>query len=105
VLGPSRFPKVSPMPAVADDSFQAVQFEVVADAEPGLMPRLLAPFARRDLIPDRLKTGRNGALIEATLAVDEMPSEMVHLVENNLRQIVGVRHLTVILGKVTRQVA
>jgi hypothetical protein len=78
------------MPAVADDSFQAVQFELVADAESGLMPRLLAPFARRDSIPDRLETGRNGALIEATLAVDEMPSEIVHLVENNLRQIVGV---------------
>jgi hypothetical protein len=93
------------MPAVADDSFQAVQFELVADADAGLVPRLLAPFARRDLVPDRVKTGRNGALIEATVAVDEMPSEMVHLVENNLRQIVGVRHLTVILGKITRQVA
>jgi hypothetical protein len=52
-----------------------------------------------------VKTGRNGVLIEAILAVDEMPSEMVHLVENNLRQIVGVRRLTVVLGKVTRPVA
>jgi hypothetical protein len=101
----SRFPKVSPMPPVADNSFQAVQFELVADAEPGLMSRLVAPFARRDLVPDRVRTGRNGALIEAILAVDEMPSEMVHLIENNLRQIVGVRSLTVVLRKMPRQVA
>ena len=90
---------------VADALFQAVRFELVAYAEPGLIPRLLAPFAKRDLVPDRVKTGRHGALLEATLAVDEMPSEMVHLVENNLRQIVGVHHLTIVLGKVTRQVS
>jgi hypothetical protein len=83
----------------------AVQFELAADAEPGLLPRLLAPFARRHLVPDRVKTERNGELIEAVLAVDEMPSEMVHLVENNLRQIVGVRRLTVILGRGTCQAA
>ncbi len=90
---------------VTDDSFQAVQFELAADTNPGLLPRLLAPFARRDLVLDRVKTWRNGALIEAVLAIDEMPSEMVHLVEKNLRQIVGIRRLTVTLGRVTRQVA
>jgi len=30
---------------VTDDSFQAVEFEFAADADPGLLPRLLAPFA------------------------------------------------------------
>ena len=93
------------MLSVADDSFQAVQFELVADAEPGLIPRLLAPFAKRDVVPDRVKTGRNGAVIEAILGVDELPAQMVHLIENNLRQIIGVRSLTVVLGKVARQAA
>ncbi len=90
---------------VTDASFQAVQFELAADADPGLLPRLLAPFARRDLVLDRVKTGRNGALIEAVLAIDAMPTEIVHLIEHNLRQIVGIRRLTVMLRRVTRQVA
>jgi hypothetical protein len=90
---------------VTDHSFQAVQFELTADVDPGLLPRLLAPFARRDLVLDRMKIGRNGALIEAVLAIDEMPSDVVHLVEGNLRQIVGLRRLTVVLGRATRQAA
>lgn len=92
----SHFLKALPMPPDAD-SLQAVQFELVADAEPELMLRFLAPFARRDLVPDRVKTERNGAFIEAIMAVDQMPAGMVHVVENNLRQIVGVRRVTVVL--------
>jgi hypothetical protein len=92
------------LPAV-DYPFQSVQFELAADAEPGLLPRLVAPFARRDLVPDRIKTRRNGAMIEAVIAIDDMPSAMIHLVEGNLRQIVGVRRVTVMLGRATRQAA
>ena len=38
------------MTPAADDAFRAVQFELVAEAEPGIMIRLLAPFAREPLI-------------------------------------------------------
>ena len=73
----------------------SVRFTVVAEAAPGVLPRLLAPFARRDLTPDTLESRRNpdGTLrIDITMA--RMPAEMVHLVEGNLRQIIEVHSLT-----------
>ena len=33
----------------------AVRFAVQADCSPGLLPRLLQPFAKRDLVPDRVQ--------------------------------------------------
>ena len=84
---------------------QSVSFELVADAEPGLLPRLLVPFARRDLVPDQIRTRRHGDVIVASLGMEAMPSEMLHLVEGNLRQIVGLRRLEVLLRADVRAVA
>lgn len=72
----------------------AVRFMLDADAEPGLLPRLLQPFARRDLTPDRMWSHRNGAVMHVEIAVEAMPAEMVHLVEGNLRQVVGVQRVS-----------
>lgn len=72
----------------------AVRFNLVAEAAPGLLPRLLAPFARRDLTPDSIEARREGEEMQVQIAMAAMPAEMVHLVEGNLRQVVGVRSLT-----------
>jgi hypothetical protein len=88
-----------------DSPYESVQFDLVADAEPGVLARLLVPFARRDLLPDLVKSRRQGECLEATLAMNAMPSGMVHLVEGNLRQIVGVRALTVVFRRRTQQAA
>ena len=64
-----------------------------ADASPGLLPRLLAPFARRDLTPDRMWSHRTGEIVHVELAMEDMPEDVVHLIEGNLRQVVGVRNL------------
>ena len=69
----------------------AVRFSLIAEAAPGMLPRLLAPFARRDLTPDTIEARRHGAELEVDLAMAAMPAEMVHLVDGNLRQTVGVR--------------
>lgn len=84
---------------------RSVTFEVLADAEPGLLPRVLVPFARRDLTPEQVKARRFGDSMQATLIVEGIPAEMVHLVEGNLRQIVGVRRVEVILRGFVRAVA
>ena len=85
-----------------------VRFTLVADASPGLLPRLLQPFAKRDLTPDTLESARQGDDLRVEIALHAMPAEMVHLVEGNLRQVVGVRSLTrrqEITGSVRRRVA
>ena len=85
-----------------------IRFTLVADASPGLLPRLLQPFARRDLIPDTLQSVRSGNDMRVEIAMHAMPAEMVHLVEGNLRQVVGVRSLTrrqEITGSVRRRAA
>jgi hypothetical protein len=72
----------------------AVRFLVDADSAPGLLSRLLQPFAKRDLVPDRMWSHRSGVLIHVELAMEAMPCEVVHLVEGNLRQVVGVLQVT-----------
>jgi hypothetical protein len=68
----------------------AVRFTVTADASPGLLPRLLQAFAKRDLVPDTLEMRRSGELVRVDIHMAAMPAEMVHLVEGNIRQAVGV---------------
>ena len=81
-------PDLSAPPAVA------VRFMLDAEASPGLLPRLLQPFAKRDLAPDRMWSHRNGGVMHVEIAMEAMPAEMVSLVEGNLRQVVGVRSLS-----------
>lgn len=92
------------LPLSNDVSCRPVRFEVLADAEPGLLPRVLAPFARRGLVPDKVRARRDGTLLLVEAGMEAMPSEMLHVVEGNLRQIVGVRRVTVTLCSV-RQAA
>ena len=73
--------------------FAAVRFQVDADASPGLLPRLLQPFARRDLMPDYFHSVQADGVVSVGIRMDAMPSEMVHLVAGNLWQVVGVRHV------------
>jgi len=90
---------------MSDLSCVAVRFMLDADAEPGLLVRLLQPFARRNLTPDRMWSHRNGCVVHAEIAVEAMPAEEVHLVEGNLRQVVGVRTLTLIQPEKLRRAA
>jgi hypothetical protein len=74
----------------------AVRFMLDAEASPGLLPRVLQPFARRDLAPDRMWSHRSGAVMHVEVALAAMPAEMVHLVEGNLWQVVGVRQVSLL---------
>ncbi len=70
--------------------YAAVRFTITASAEPGLLPRLITPFARRDLTPDSFDGTRVGDTLRVEISMAAMPAEMVHLVEGNLCQTVGV---------------
>ena len=82
-----------------------VRFSLDADASPGLLPRVLQPFARRDLIPDGLHAQRDGETLHIEIAVSAMPGETISLVEGNLRQIIGVRRITSTWTEVRRAAA
>lgn len=83
----------------------AVRFLIDALASPGLLPRLLQPFARRDLTPDRMWSHRNGGVMHVEIALEQMPREMVSLVEGNLRQVVEVQRVSQLRPTVLRQAA
>ncbi len=69
------------------------RFHLLAEASPGLVPRLLQPLAKRDLVPDLLVVRREGDALRVEIAMDAMPAGMVHLVAGNLAQVVGVLEL------------
>ena len=70
-----------------------VRFVLQADVSPGLLPGLLQPFAKRGLVPDSMSSHRMGEVMRVEITLDTMPEDQTHLVEGNLRQIIGVRDL------------
>ena len=58
-----------------------------------------------DLVPDRMWSHRAGDTIDVEIAMEAMPAEMVHLVEGNLSQVVGVRSVSRVARPCLRQVA
>jgi hypothetical protein len=82
--------------AVPSALFVSASFHVLADTCPGLLPRLLQPLAKRDLIADDFRARREGDATVVEVALHAMPAEMVHLVAGNLGQVVGVREVRVV---------
>ena len=82
-----------------------VRFLLDAECSPGLLPRVLQPFAKRDLVPDRMWSHRSGVTIHVEIAVEAMPDEEIHLVEGNLRQIVGVHQVIQVRAEARRAAA
>ena len=82
--------------AVPSDSFVAASFHVLADTCPGLLPRLLQPLAKRDLVADDFHARREGDETRVEMSLRAMPAGMVHLVAGNLGQVVGVREVRVV---------
>ena len=72
----------------------AVRFLVEADSSPGLLPRLLQPFAKRDLTPDRVWSTKIGEIMQIGITLNALDADIVHVIEGNLRQVIGVRALT-----------
>ena len=85
-----------------DEPQVAARFTVIAEAFPGLLSRILEPFAKRDLVPDAVRAQRDGAVMRTEVALHAMPLGMVHLVAGNLGQIVGVRRVEAMEGRVVR---
>ncbi len=81
---------------VLSDSAVSASFHVLADTCPGLLPRLLQPLAKRDLVADAFHAWREGDETRVEMALHAMPAGMVHLVAGNLGQVLGVREVRVV---------
>lgn len=86
---------VSVSPATVD-----ARFLVVAQANPGLLPRLLEPFAKLGTVPSRVHASReagDGSEMTVDLRVSAVEPRTAELVEFALRRIVGVRQLIAVV--------
>ena len=75
------------------DRLVPARFVLLAEPSPGLLSRLMQPLAKRDLVPDLVLARREGEAMRVEIALDAMPAGMVHLVQGNLGQVVGVMEL------------
>lgn len=71
-------------------------FFVTAQADPGIAPRLVEPFAKRGLVPVRAHISSedgDGGTISADLRVRGVSPDTATSIEKSLRAIVGVRQV------------
>jgi hypothetical protein len=88
-----------PDAALPDPDAVSADFHVLADTCPGLLPRLLQPLAKRDLVADDFHARREGDETRVEMALHAMPAGMVHLVAGNLGQVVGVREVRFVVRR------
>jgi len=68
-------------------------FALMAQASPGVMPRVMEPFAKRGLVPTRWHAtvcGRSAGELSIDVQISDIDSDMAELIAAQLRQIVGV---------------
>ncbi len=80
-----------------EQMFVSVRYMVEADASPGLLSRLLQPFAKRDISPDRMWSARTGSSVHAEIAVEQLEPDLLRRIEGNLHQVVGVISVVTII--------
>lgn len=71
---------------------------VTADADPGMAPRLVEPFAKMGVVPVRIHVSTedgDGAKLSADLRLANVTHQTAHLIDKALRRIVGVHQVIV----------
>jgi hypothetical protein len=66
-------------------------FFLVAEADPGLLPRVAGQFAKRSLVPAHLHLSERPDGLHLDIRVDGVDDATAHVLAGALRQIVGVR--------------
>lgn len=72
-------------------------FTVTADADPGMLARLLEGFAKRGLVPERVHalTSADGETLDLDLQVAGLDGAKAAIIGETLRGVVGVRAVLV----------
>jgi hypothetical protein len=83
----------------APDCVKALFF-VTAESDPGLLPRLIEPFAKLGLVPARAHASAedgDGRVLSADLRVHGVERQTAHLIDKALRRVVGVRSVIAVM--------
>jgi acetolactate synthase small subunit len=85
----SPFPAALPA-ADCDALPHTACFSLLADAEPGIMPRVLELFAKRGLVPQRWHSAAAGTALTIDVQIGGLGRETADYIAQCMRQIVGV---------------
>lgn len=86
----------SPMPAAAapaadgNPSPAFVSYTVSAQAEPGVMPRVLELFAKRGLVPQKWHSAVSGSLLTIDVQMAGLDRDLADYIARCMRQVFGV---------------
>jgi len=81
-----------------------VCFFITADARTGMLPRILAPFAKLGAVPQRVHASTedgDGRELSVDVRVANLSAREAHLLDKTLRVIVGVRTMLVVRDDMT----
>ena len=73
-------------------------FFLVAEAEPGLLPRVLGQFAKRSLVPEHLHCSQGPDGLHLDIRTGGLEPQTAQILAGALRQIVGVRSVLGTVG-------
>ncbi|MCA3367626.1 MAG: hypothetical protein INF79_18630 [Roseomonas sp.] len=79
------------------------RFDLRAEPSPGLLPRLLQPFAKRDVTPDLFQARRSAEEMDITITCHDLEPGMAALIAGNLGQVIGVTRVLVTPADQLRQ--
>jgi hypothetical protein len=71
------------------------RFDLRAEPSPGLLPRVLQPFAKRDVTPDLFQARRMDTEMDITITCFDLEPGMAALIAGNLGQVIGVNRVVV----------
>lgn len=77
------------------------RFDLRAEPSPGLLPRLLQPFAKRDVTPDMFQARRGDSEMEVTITCHDLEPGVAALIAGNLGQVIGVTRVLLVPGDST----
>ena len=89
VYPPPSLPETRPPAALR----RVACFSILAEAEPGVLPRVLELFAKRNLVPQRWhsdRVGHGGRELAIDLQVEGLTAELTDYIARCLRQVWGV---------------
>lgn len=78
------------------------RYLVVGASDPGLLPRLVEPFAKLGTVPSRVHASceaGDGSQMSVDLRLSDVPSRTAQLVEHALRRVVGVGQLIAVVDE------